>query len=134
MSDLTEFLLARIAEDEAVARAAGELRPDLQPDRRAPWADPNDVEVRLSPVRVLAECEAKRQVAKAVEGWKHAVVEDCWYTCAAATEDRDGGECCDDGRSGGPCDCGRDYRAASILAPLALPYADHPDYLEEWRP
>lgn len=59
---ITEFLLARIREDEAVAARAGEVRPELWPDDREPWADPYMVEVRMSPIRVLAECAAKRRI------------------------------------------------------------------------
>lgn len=45
MSDISAFLLSRIAEDEAIAKAAeGCLMP------------------ALSPTRILAECEAKRRI------------------------------------------------------------------------
>lgn len=54
---MTEFLLARIAEDEAVARRAERGREDH------PWVVTgmdNAVGVDYNPARVLAECEAKR--------------------------------------------------------------------------
>lgn len=46
---LAEFLLARIAEDEAWANRGVRLPPDGNPD---------------DPARVLAECEAKRRILK----------------------------------------------------------------------
>lgn len=56
--DLAEFLLARIAEDEQLARMATpgswhavEMYPDC-----------HYIEARWDPVRVLAECKAKRLV------------------------------------------------------------------------
>jgi len=46
---------------------------------------------------------------------KHYVCdEDCWYTCSAATEERDGGHSCDDSKSGKPCDCGLDVHNAKV--------------------
>jgi hypothetical protein len=48
---LTEFLLARIAEDEAETEAAIQMRyPGLT--------------IRRNPSRVLAECEAKRRIVE----------------------------------------------------------------------
>lgn len=97
---LAEFLLARVAEDEAVAER---LR---RPSVGDPWGwQPNPhplttcghgaTQVHVNPARVLAECEIKRRVLDM--GW--------------ATEDLE-----------------------ELTAVLALPYADHPDYREEWRP
>lgn len=125
---LTEFLLARIAEDEAAARAA------IQPEELYPWGDrqlpqrspdnfSEDIAGYLggtwgdhcaiwSPLRVLAECEAKRRIvaeAKAAEDAGEAAL----YT---AGEDA------------------RWFTYESVLGLLALPYADHPDYDENWRP
>lgn len=121
---LTEFLLARIAEDEAVARAVAPLGHviDMGGNRlderwyvsrlRFSSADgaarsEQDVEAtahyaRHDPARVLAECEAKRRI-----------VERCSAVDYAMPSTR---------------------LAHGILAELALPYADHPDWREEWRP
>lgn len=64
---------------------------------------------------------------------RHLVNEgDCWYTCAAATQERDGGETCDDDRSGKPCDCGRDTRLESRLRLLATPYQSRTGYQVQW--
>jgi hypothetical protein len=94
---LTEFLLARIAEDEIVAKMRQE-RASRFPTRPTPMeesyghshfvADPS------SASRILAECTAKRHIVE------RAVAEsDEWP-----------------------------------LVVLATLYADHPDYLDEWRP
>ena len=153
--DLTEFLLARIAEDEAVAQAASS----------GPWGfDPRDEDLgedgtvwcaeshpdsikngmqyastyvaqtsydgqswsvhnsnadgehiaRWDPARVLAECEAKRRIVVDL----HRPVTDGegdWFCDMLET----GAE------SNWPCE---------TIRLLALPYADHSDYREEWRP
>ena len=115
---LAEFLLARIAEDEAAARVV------MRPDERHPWGDrtlspvpveriPNEVRgylgsswgehfARHDPARVLAECEAKRRVVAWVKQWP-------WRAEPPSSVD-------------------------GLLPLLALPYADHPDYDESWRP
>jgi hypothetical protein len=95
MSDLTEFLLARIAEDE----------------RR--WGNPAFVRL-VGPdlsefvVRTRAECAAKRAIVEGhAESWelgKADYLEGVWRS-----EDH-------------------------TIRLLAAVYADHPDYLEEWRP
>lgn len=65
---------------------------------------------------------------------RHLVNEsDCWYTCAAATLERDGGETGDDGRAGGPCDCGRDTRLENRLRVLSAPYRSRIGYQDQWR-
>ena len=108
---LTEFLLARIAEDEEWARFAKRGNPPI------------------TSARILAECEAKRALIADLNSERHEVVDgDCWYTCSAATEERDGGETCDDSRLHGECDCGRDARVTRRLGILAAVYADHADY------
>jgi hypothetical protein len=139
---LTEFLLARIAEDEAAARGLNaDLAREFGTCETQLYSTLDSVgtgysempALSIDSTRVLAECEAKRRIVEAVSGWQHETVEDCWYSCAATygTEVEDA--CCNDG-AGTECDCGLDYRKAQILEPLALPYADHPDYREKWRP
>lgn len=88
-TDIAEFVLARIAEDEAWAK----LSHNGGVHHR-----------RFSPNRVLAECEAKRRIlAKAAELYE-------WTEFGSAT-DEDGWE---------------------ILAALAAPYSDHPDFDPSW--
>ena len=112
---LTDFLLARIAEDEAVAER---LRHKSAGD---PWGwQPRQLEtcdkarVDYPPARVLAECEAKRRIVEMHGGFHE----------------------CEDGNQHGPGGEGSDEftQPCPTLRLLALPYADHPDYREEWRP
>ena len=45
---------------------------------------------------------------------KHFVLdEDCWYTCPAATDERDGGHTCNDWPAG-VCNCGADTDNAKL--------------------
>jgi len=115
---LTEFFEARISEDEALAREAVvfDVHPSVHDELLdvfagdaiiAAWAN------RHSPARVLAECAAKRAIVAL-----HQSFEARGYECLT---------CGTVGEYGvdWPCD---------TLRALALPYADHADYLEEWRP
>ncbi len=106
---LVDFLLARIAEDEGVAQECLSTHEPGEPWGYSHLPDDGQHISRWSPARVLAECEAKRRiVALEVE----------WLTEMRAALDKLPG-----------------LRAGSlILAILALPYADHEDYREEWRP
>jgi len=109
---LTEFLTARLDEDELVARSCATERWTVKDG----WHDGLDMEVlsstypacidpeeathtaRHDPARVLAEVEAKRLLVAEI---------------LPMVPDYDG-----------------DY----VRKVLALPYADHPDYDETWRP
>jgi len=124
---LTEFVLARIAEDEAVARSrewprrlADALWAASEPDEEdapgtvnplhdAGWDDAYDLArsvqqaahsagLDVDPARVLAECEAKRRIV----------------------------EWCQTDEGG--------FHWSTVLEPLAAIYADHPDYRDDWRP
>src|SRR3569623_604291 len=108
---------------------AGWLEVVLHDDHNArPYYDINFIR-EFSPERAIADFKAKREIVDVVAGWTHSVNrEDCWYTCAAATEDVDGGECCDDERRGKACDCGLRFSQLRILAPLAAPYVGHPHF------
>lgn len=121
MVELVEFLAARLDEDEQVARAADSKLGYLvgAVDYWFPEAERDEQHaVRHAPGRVLAEVDAKRRSvalhhaelveAKSPDGDDRAVLW-CW-------------EC--DGEAF-PC---------RTLRLLALPYADHPDYDEAWRP
>jgi hypothetical protein len=109
VNELAEFLLARIAEESALAEAAhrdAQTRGPITDDLRA---DPDDHRVAhmflWSPDRVLAECEARRRI-----------VED--YLAQL-----------DSHRSGWDARTPRDI---SVRA-LGLPYTGHPGYRDDWR-
>ena len=120
--DLGEFLMTRIAEDEAVARAAHyegqrwyaeeeivDRWPECDCGTPVMTANRKD-EARFvadwHPARILAECDAKRRIVA-----EHAPIDPC--------------DAHDASFETMPCD---------TLRFLALPYADHPDYRDEWRP
>jgi hypothetical protein len=137
---LTEFLLARIAEDEDDARAAVDDDPNwlhlgdgriIQGDAgfsvSSGWLElPHRYEAgdhitRHDPARVLAECEAKRRIVELA--FSHAAKIDGEWGCCHSVQ----------GIRGGLCDEQRPDDLA-LLRALALPYADHPDYQPEWKP
>jgi len=117
---LTDFLLARIAEDEAEA-AVDALGAPVPVDC---WG----------PERIDAECAAKRRI---VELHKIEVAafrayggeEGVTFVEPDSFEDittrRWMCSTCHNIGDDGPC---------STLRLLALPYADHPDYVDSWRP
>lgn len=124
---ITEFLLARIAEDETVATAAQERT------KREPWWVDGPAQVsgkfwvyatgekfdepmvadhiaRHGPARVLAECEAKRRIIETL-------------VLPYIAERRR--------LMNGQPSWGDEH--PDLLLLLALPYADHPDFREEWK-
>lgn len=150
---ITEFLEARIAEDEAKARAA------IAPDEMYPYGDrsmkPTPPEgwgadmlgyvggtwgehsAQWNPLRVLAECAAKRSIIKLHEGWP--VLMETQPVMERVPTDR--------------MDVltfrmsqsinwlteqeyvkrfGTAPPAAPMIRALAAVYADHPDYQQEW--
>lgn len=132
MATITEFLLARIEEDEADALSAGEgawfvdgtwwlegvEHARVGPDEVA-FTHPGYVShiARHDPARVLREVKAKRAIMSEHELEDYEGVPSCWL-CAhvfswGKEPDRPG-----------PC---------ATLRALAAVYADHPDYnLERW--
>lgn len=120
---LTEFLLARIADDEAVARAhianwtdedgdgGVSLFMELRADNEYAWMD-------IGAGRVLAECEAKRRIVEELEETQH--------TMGGLEEEGDFEAAL------GWADAARALERPVRL--LAAVYADHPDYDEAWRP
>lgn len=127
---LTDFLLARIAEDER--RANDALAEPNYPhfgntaaDALLGLAESEGADTfallhfgRHRPARVLAECEAKRRI---VEEWRAA---------DKAEEEFDG-----EGDGWPEIDRLRSVVDAlcGAMKALALPYADHEDFKEEWR-
>jgi Family of unknown function (DUF6221) len=148
VADLTlvEFLEARLAED---AEAATDATPGpwAAVDPNKVWGDDMDHQLvgcgknlatlrseyrgyfnglhiaRWDPARVLAEVDAKRAMVDLLLADKHHVADDQWYTCPAATRERDGGTYAEtDG--GGRCTCRRDERVTAYLAVLAEAYGE----------
>ena len=140
ITTLTEFLRARIAEDEA---PTFELVPyRCLPGHCAPagWVghhclicddgtiyggtvkaiteSAREHEERFHRrARVLAECESKRRIVALHRLWRVPESNDDWLGgCKVCT---DGGPVA----QGWPCD---------TLRALVLPYATHPDFREEW--
>jgi hypothetical protein len=94
---ITEFLLARLDEDEAASYAMLEPPPGSY-DKA--WQAQR---IREYASRTLAECEAKRRIIK-------------WFE---VTED--------------PSLDSMPWQVMKkVLACLTLPYANHPDYQQEW--
>ena len=127
--ELVEFLLARIAEDEA------EIGPILGPDESAGpngigWAEVGAISDVLmsSHRRALAECEAKRRIVERCRPQYVVLYRESERPLASAF---DQSTVKTEGHSGPiwPFE-----GAESILRDLAAVYADHPDYREEWRP
>jgi Family of unknown function (DUF6221) len=98
MSEIVEFVRARIDEDEELAR---EVEDQARHDRGRLSADEAGAVTVTGVARVLADCEAKRGLLELAE--------------AATADDLPG-------------------YATAIRQLLALPYADHADYLDAWRP
>lgn len=152
--DLSEFLLARFAEDEAAAHprtvivSGGTPAPEvpncigpsgtgdcpqnwhLSPEPHHHWWKRDDVQRLMrehelghaSPPqrRALAECEAKRRI---VEQFRRL----CGPVEIDARTDAE--------RAIGERDLAVAQRILEIVCHyLALPYADHPDYRQKWRP
>lgn len=135
---LVEFLLARISEDEARARAAieddsgsdegfsGQYAALIKPPSGVGMAQGGFGEAAARmiatyavPARVLAECEAKRRIVGRHDGgWRksHRIP----ITGREWISDRG-------------CRCGEHWPCPELSA-LAAVYADHPAYDERWRP
>lgn len=104
MTTLTDFLLARLAEEEREVRMAEVWAPSYA----AAWAHPSPALVQVRPARALADIAAKRAI---VERHANSAAVGCAICSEAARED----VVCVEQR---------------ILASV---YADHPDFDPAWR-
>jgi hypothetical protein len=127
VTGLADFLLARIAEDEAATRpwSRGALDPDA-----------SNLEKRFGHDRVLAECEAKRQVIEdALNNVRDARARPIW-----TIPDVEVGDELDRKYRSGYENARAELlpealdRTDRLLRLLALPYVDHADWREEFRP
>ncbi|NCD19345.1 MAG: hypothetical protein EOL89_05115 [Actinobacteria bacterium] len=110
MTDIAHFLLERIEEDEQIARFVAADSPTDE-TRYTMWAtpsslDPDQLVVAVDYQRVLAECAAKRRI---VEAYLEVVDHDSPMYLSAG-----------------------DYMETTVRE-LASVYADHRDYLDDWR-
>ena len=143
MDDLVQFLRARLDEDESVARAVedgsapfdGQWKADGDTALRTendhvlaylPEGRPFKVGVlrhiaRHDPARILREVEAKRRIVQEILKYE-AKIDSEWGCCHLMNEIADG--LCSE----------RSPASIPALQLLAVSYADHPDYREEWRP
>lgn len=121
--EITEFLAARLDEDEAAARDTldNALMPWDQARQilyRAGWhSERAEAHIeRWHPARVLAEVEAKRAIMA-----EHSDTHECSGPSGGLTFD----PALQEDDWGGPC---------NTLCHFALPYAQHADYNPAWRP
>jgi hypothetical protein len=121
MTDLFDFLEARITDDEAAIKEIGE--PSTTTDA---WSGVPPVG---HPIRLLSELAAKRQILADHAPDAQAALSPTVRPCRQCTASRDRARVTIDwdvdARVEAPCDTVR------ILGTV---YADHPDYQEDWRP
>ena len=126
---ITEFLLARIAEDEAHAGLCSGIHHLADVEVGVDETTPLYGKTPFDGTRVLAECEAKRRIVdehrtygewarQAFDGWTSIIGDDPWCVGCGYIED--------------------EPRVTHVdqcvtLRALAAIYADSPDYREEWR-
>ena len=128
-ADLAAWLLDRIAEDEAVALQANSLDSQWV---HAEWVEINDEQRahadRWHPARVLAECEARRRIVDRHirKAGRHLPVPPVCAECGGADWKPSGADRVDPYPWVMPWPC-------PTLRLLALPYADHELFREEWR-
>ncbi|MFD2091134.1 DUF6221 family protein [Blastococcus deserti] len=124
--NLDEFLLARIAEDKRIAtEAARASGRDRWTAADLPLSGPAHQQAaahvtRNDPARILAECTAKRRLVLACR----EIRPDLTFLGARPP-----------GLADFPLPPSDQHQLAAVaLALLALPYADHAEYRQEWRP
>ena len=124
---LTDFLLARIAEDERVVRYAS-----VNAHRPALHLDTNGYPV-MDPARVLAECEAKRRIVEQLARTERLIQANSEKRAEASRGGLENQTQITALRTHGWELSGRIDALRYAVDELALPYADHPDYREGWR-
>lgn len=136
MTELADFLRARLLERRAVAEAASNLQDDPEhgwgisdsggeyaPTEKRRWITPHigvlyepesaDHVVANNPAVILADIDAKVAIVDAYVSAEKIL--DAW----ACPDDRD---------------IGRSDGIEEAIRYLALPFAEHPGYKEDWRP
>lgn len=105
MGTLTEFLRARIAEDEEMARRCKDGNGWSPGSGGIFWTERPRGPIQIEPRRLLAECAAKRDIVDRLSPYFGDPTND--VVLIEAVED--------------------------ALVALAQPFADHPEFREEWR-
>jgi uncharacterized protein DUF6221 len=153
MTDLVEFLTARLDEDEQVARAATKGPWSVNDESYAEtiysadgaavvaggrWGGEASVFestddaihiARHDPARVLREVEAKRTLLNTYIELRDRI-DTAWREYSSALDGK---------RYSGPTasytsgELAKMHALEDVLKTLALPYADHPEFQEEWR-
>ena len=118
---LVTFLLARIAEDEATAKDNTNLLTFGVADTKT-----REYLGQFNPARMIIECESKRSIVEL-----HTPVTDWKIFWHDEIVDRPDDSAC--------TTCGSFFEyperwPCSTVRALALPYVDHCDYQNEWRP
>lgn len=121
MDDIVQFLRARLDEDERTARAATD----------GPWTirslGRHDLSTVVKNNELLAQLDGSRAASNSV----HMAVHNPARVLAEVEAKRRRIDLLADAIQRGH----DDYDIATELLPLeALPYGDHPDYRNEWRP
>jgi len=155
--NITEFLEARIAEDEAVARDASQGRWEVIPRGDQPTVQeagidawlaitssdpgrPKDANAkhiaRHDPARVLAECKAKRVIIEQHKDWPVLVERKPEFTEAGndlhSMTYRVTQEMVWLTEQEYVKKFGVEAPTTNMIRALAAVYADHPDYQQEW--
>lgn len=113
MSDLVEFLRARLDEDERAAKDAPQSAwSDEYGEFRSRGGELFGHVLRHDPARVLREVHAKRKLLGSHYNYD-GLCPRCFDFSNKPVQ-----------REAWPCE---------VVRLLALPYADHPDYHEEWK-
>ena len=144
MSEIADFLRARIAERRALAEAAspGPWHANLEADEvvavdgitvadgfalsgRQLRATVQHIAAN-DPADVIADCDAKQRLLDAILAEPHATLRPGGSTAIYCVTDSDPGE---------SCECGRDARVSEYVRILVQPFAGHPDHKGgEWAP
>lgn len=146
MTALTEFLLQRIADDEAVAKGAIDPEPQTRTyysghtevlADKGEWRlpDPADGmnECRIEGVFMIIYDEGGHTRGQAEHIARHDPAR-VLAECEAKRRIVEWHRCLDDWEPRGACnDCADTFPCRTLRA-LATIHADHPDYDESWRP
>ena len=107
---ITDFILARVAEDEAVAEQVSNWDSHLAHELDGFSANAQRFARHVTPARILAQCKATR----------------------AVVESHDGGYIKNVGPLTHECDGSYDSIVCETLTALAAVYVGHEDYRAEW--